>query len=359
VKKLAGAALVAGLFVALLALRAGGARTSRDAASAPSSRVPFATTASATAREAAVRPATVATASSAPGKVVIAGGYGSADGQFGRRRDPESNPEGPMAVAAGAGGQLAVVDQVNRRILRYRDGKLAGSVPIGGDTVQDIAFARDGKMLVLDRLVDGNVQVYGADGKLVNEVSLAGKGVTEGGGITGLFADDDGIYVERDHEAVVRIADAAGKSDPNRPELAGRTSRGGHLLLAAAIADAAAGDVLVSAVDRASGQPAWQQPIHLGIPIVHVITLDSDAAGLVYLAVDVGRETTSAPFRIVDERILVARLGSGGAPRGMLSLPPLPTADESFRPITVDDDGTVYVMAAGDNGLAVTRYVFP
>jgi hypothetical protein len=117
--------------------------------------------------------------------------------------------------------------------------------------------------------------------------------------------------------------------------------------------------VLVSAIDRSSGQPAWKQPIHLGIPIVHIITLDSDAAGLVYLAVDVGHETASAPFQIYDEHILVARLGSGGAPRGMLSIPPLPTADESFRPITVDDDGSLYVMVAGDNGLAVTRYVFP
>ncbi|HEX8954447.1 MAG TPA: hypothetical protein VF945_21480, partial [Polyangia bacterium] len=269
------------------------------------------------------------------------------------------NPEGPMAVAAGAAGQLAVVDQINRRILRYKDGKLVGTIPIGGDTVQDVAFARDGRMLVLDRLVDGNVQVYGADGKLVDELSLAGKGVGEGGGVTGLFADDDGIYVERDHESVVRIADAAGRSDPNRPALAGRPARDGRLLLAAEIADASGGDVLVSATDRSSGQPAWKQPIHLGVPIVHIITLDSDAAGLVYLAVDVGRETTSAPFQIVDERILVARLGAGGAPRGLLSLPPLPTADESFRPITVDDDGSVYVMAAGDNGLAVTRYVFP
>jgi hypothetical protein len=80
---------------------------------------------------------------------------------------------------------------------------------------------------------------------------------------------------------------------------------------------------------------------------------------MAYLAVDVGHETGSPPFVLTDERILVARLGAGGAPRGMLEIPPLPTADESFRPITVDDDGAVYVMAAGDDGLAVTRYVFP
>ena len=353
-----GAAAIA---VALLLLqwRAGGAKRAVPTAP-PATPLTAASSTAAASPRAVAHADTSAPAAFAPsaGKVVISGGYGSGDGQFGRRREAESNPEAPMAVAAGPNGELAIVDQVNRRIQRYKNGKLVGSVSTGGDTVQDVAFSRDGKMLVLDRLVDGNVQVYGADGKLVNELSLAGKGVTEGGGVTGVFSDDDGIYVERDHESVVRIADASGKSDPTRPELVGRPSRDGHLLLAAEIVDAQQGDVLVSAADR-SGQPMWKQPIHLGIPIVHIITLDSDAGGLAYLAVDVGHETASAPFRIYDEHILVARLGSGGAPRGMLAIPPLPTADESFRPITVEDDGSIDVMAAGDNGLAVTRYVFP
>jgi hypothetical protein len=356
-----GAAAVA-IAIVLLAFRAGGARVAAGGKrlSAVSSQLsasdpnPKADSSKLTADS------LLTTAKSGTrGEVIIRGGYGSDANQFGRRREQESNPEAPMAVAAGPNGQLAVVDQVNRRILRYDHGKLVGSISTGGDTVQDLAFAKDGKLLVLDRLVDGNVQVYGTDGKLANELSLAGKGVPEGGGVTGLFADDDGIYVERDHESVVRLADASGRVDPNRKELVGRPSRDGHLLIAAEIADGASGDVLVSAVDRASGQPAWKQPLHLGIPIVHIITLDSDRSGMVYLAVDVGHETASPPFVLTDERILVSRLGSGGAPRGTLEIPPLPTADESFRPITVDDDGAVYVMAAGDDGLAVTRYVFP
>jgi hypothetical protein len=183
--------------------------------------------------------------------------------------------------------------------------------------------------------------------------------VPEGGGVTGLFADDNGIYVERDHEAVVRIADANGVADPNRPELVGRPSRDGRLLLSAAIGDPMTGEIQVSAVDRSSGQPAWQQTLHLAVPVIHIVTLDSDRQGMVYVAVDVGREAPTPPYPILDERIVIARLGSGGAPRGLLEVPPLPTADESFRPITVDDDGTIYVMAAGDGSLAVTRYVFP
>src|SRR5262249_9712385 len=259
----------AGLIVALLALRAGGARVVRETASTPP---PPATAAVSTAGSASPRMTAIVTtkttikptAATASGTVVIKGGYGSEPGQSGRRREQEWNPEAPMAVAAGPNGQLAVVDQVNRRILRYKDGKLVGTINTGGDTVQDIAFGRDGKLLVLDRLVDGNLQVYGADGKLANEVALAGKGVTENGTITGVFSDDDGIYVESDHDSVVRIADAAGQSDQNRPPLAGRPSRDGRSLLAAEITDAAAGIVSVSAADRSSGQTTWKQSLELG-----------------------------------------------------------------------------------------------
>ena len=48
-----------------------------------------------------------------------------------------------------------------------------------------------------------------------------------------------------------------------------------------------------------------------------------------------------------------------GSPRGTIVLPPLPSADESFRPLSVDDDGAVYEMSPGPLGLDVTRYVFP
>jgi hypothetical protein len=356
----AGAALLA-LGIVLLALRAGGARVTRDGAPAVG---PNGGISESRFRNSAVtgqRPIAEGNRGSAPaaahGDVMIRGGYGSGDGQFGRRREQESNPEAPMAVAAGPNGQLAVVDQVNRRILRYKDGKLVATIPLGGDTVQDLAFGKDGRLFALDRLGDGTVQVYGADGKLANEVSLVGKGVSEGGSVTGVFSDDDGIYVENDHDSVVRIADGSGQSDPNRPALVGRPSRDGRSVLTAAIADAAGGVVTVSAVDRASGQPSWTQQLALGASIVHIITLDSDPSGFVYLAVDVGNEAPGAG--ITDEKILVARLGSGGAPRGLLAVPPLPTADESFRPITVGDDGSIYVMAAGDGSLAVTRYVFP
>ena len=295
----------------------------------------------------------------AAGTVVVKGSWGAGPGQFGRRHDPESSPEGPMAIAAAGHGELAIVDEINRRVDRYTPDGKRSTISLGGDTAQDVALGKDGVTAVLDRLADKNVQVFGADGKLKNEVSLEGKGVPEGGGVTGLFADDGGLYVERAHEAVVRVADGSGQSDPSRPELQGRPSRDGRLLLAALVGDHAQGQLFVRAADRQTGLERWQRALLLGTPILHLLALDSDRQGNVYVAVDVGREGPNPPYAITDEKIVIERLSGGGEPRGALELPALPSADESFRPITVDDDGNVYVMAATDSGLTVTRYSFP
>jgi hypothetical protein len=298
-------------------------------------------------------------APAAPGETLVRGAWGSQPGQFGRRRDPESNPEAPMAIAAGAHGDFAVVDQLNRRVQRFHNGKLTGTISIGGDTVQDIALGANGRTLLLDRLADGNVQVYDSAGNLVNEVTLAGAGVKEGGGVTGVFADDQGIYVESEHDKVVRVAGPDGKSDPNRPELLGRPTRDGRLLVSAALAGQGSDTATVSAFDRASGKPAWQTPVAFGAPILHLVMLDSDAHGMVYVAADVGRESPEPPYPIIEERIVVARLGPGGAPRGTITVPATQSADETFRPMSVDDDGNVYVMVPGERGLDVIRYSFP
>jgi len=305
-----------------------------------------------------VRPVVVKSAAAkSGGQTVVHGAWGSQPGEFARRRDAESNPEAPMAVVA-AGGDVVVVDQINRRVQRFHNGKLVSTIQTGSDTIQDAAVA-GGKTLLLDRLADKNVQVYGADGKLTNELPIVGKGVPEGGGVTGLFADDQGIYVEREHATLVRIADASGNADPNRPELIGRPSRDGRSLLKAAIADRANGQIAVSAFDRQSGAPLWTQTIQVDEPILHIFTLDSDLHGRTYVAVDVGRESPAPPYQIVDEKIVVARLDQNGAPAGAIEAPPLGTADETFHPITIDDDGAVLIEYPRDSGLDVVRFVFP
>jgi hypothetical protein len=292
----------------------------------------------------------------ATGRAVVSGGWGGEPGQFGRRRDAEANPEGPMALAA-AGGEVAVVDQINRRVQRFKDGKLTGTIPIGGDTVQDMALAPGGRTVLLDRLVDGTVQIYGPDGKLENQLAIAGKGIDEGGDVTGVFADDGGIYVERQHGSVIQLADARGATNGDRPELLGRPSRDGRFVLQVEIADPT-GAMLVRATTRSTGELAWVQTVKTDAPILHVVMLDSDRAGNVYVAAEVGRESAEPPYELADVHLVALRLGNGGALTGQLRLPALGAADETFRPLTVDDDGVLYLMLAQENGLQVLRFTF-
>jgi hypothetical protein len=300
----------------------------------------------------------VAAATRAIGQPLVHSAWGSDPGQLGRKHEEESNPEGPMAIAA-RGGEALVLDQVNRRIERFANGKLVGKVEIGSDTVQDLAAMHGGRTAVLDRLSDGNVQIYGADGKLANSLPLAGKGITEGGDVTGVFADDSGVYVEREHGSLVRIADADGTADADRPELLGRPSRDGRLVLQAEMADPGAGQLRVRATDRATGSPAWTQLVQLDAPVIHIVMLDSDRAGNVYVAAEVGREGTEPPYELYDVHLVAARLGPNGALRGQIQMPGLGTADETFRPLTVDDDGVLYLMLPGDDGITVLKYTFP
>ena len=282
---------------------------------------------------------------------VVQAAWGDAPSELGRKHEQEGNPEGPMAIAA-RGGELAVLDQVNRRVQRYSGGKPGATIVVGSDTVQDLAVMRGGRTAVLDRLAERDVKIYGADGKLVNTVPIATDDAT------GVFADDSGVYVEHAHAGLVRVADGDGTA-ASGADLAGRPSRDGQLALQVAIADAAAGELRVTAVDRASGSPSWAQTVRLDAPLLHVVLLDSDAAGNIYVAGEVGREQPSPPYELFDVHVMVARLAPTGAPRGTLELPALSPTDETFRPLTVDDNGTLYEMVAGDAGVEVMRFAFP
>jgi outer membrane protein assembly factor BamB len=293
----------------------------------------------------------------AQGEPVIKGAWGGKPGEFGRERDPEANAEVPMAIAAGKNGELLVVDQINHRVQRFKNGEPVGSIPIG-DTVHDLAVAPDGRMVVLDRLVDKSVQLYDANGNLINEAPLAGKRLPEGGAATGVFMDDEGIWVERDHTSLVRVADAQGNADAERTELPGRPTRDGRKVVTAAITVREQGRLVVTAFDRTTLEPAWSRELEMPAPILYLVLLDSDADGNVYVGADVGREGTAEPFPIIDEAITVVRLNASGAITGTIDLPAVATGDEMHRPITVGDDGAIYALAPNESGMSVARYTF-
>ena len=290
------------------------------------------------------------------GSVVVQGSWGGGLGQFGRKKAAESSPEGPMGLSVAPDGSVLIVDQVNRRIERYRDGKPVSTTPIGGDTVQDLALLPEGRLAVLDRFVDKGVQIYESDGRLLNDVVLGGQ--TELGSLTGVFADASGVYIEREHGLVLRIADASGNRVTKERELPGRPSRDGQLVISAALLERQSGQFLVRAIDRVKGSPVWERVIQLPTPILHMVMLDSDKQGRIYAAAVTALEEQVPPYRLTDEALFAVQLGRDGSERGRLKLPPLHGSDETFRPVSVGDDGSLYVMRSSESGLTVTRYVF-
>ncbi|MCK6551984.1 hypothetical protein L6R52_39500 [Myxococcota bacterium] len=309
-----------------------------------------------TPRPSLARSAVIPKGTPSSGEPLVRGAWGAKPGEFGRRRDEEANPEAPMAISA-TGRELLVVDQMNHRVQRFDlDGKPVGTpIPIS-ETVQDLAIDAGGRTVALDRLADKSVQLFDASGKLVNEAPIEGKGLPQGGGATGVFVDDEGIWVEREHGSVVRVADANGNADPERPELPGRPTRDGRAVVTAAVTDRAAGKLSVTAFDRTTLEPRWTQSLTLALPILQIVMLESDLGGNVFVGVHVGREGPEDPFPIIEEMITVVRIDATGNVTGSVDLAVTATGDELHRPVTVGDDGTIYQLAPGDTGLTVQRH---
>lgn len=263
-----------------------------------------------------------------------------------------------MSLFADGQGNLLILDQVNRRVQRFdRSGAQLPSIPIPTDTAQDLLLDGE-RLLVLDRLgPDPGVQALDLEGKKLFKLSVVGGSLREGGAISGLFADGEGLYVESGHDDLVRVADAESRPTELQQTVPGRPSRDGRLYLKAGIIDEAEGRVYVQAHDRQL-ELAWETPLSLGRPMLHLVLLDSDKQGQVYLGAEVGREDP-ATFEIEELATLVVRLDPQGHLAGVLTLPPS-TSDpaETFRPLAVDDEGRIYHMVPGSSGLKVTVYEF-
>jgi hypothetical protein len=295
---------------------------------------------------------------SSSGRVVVQGSWGSGPGQFGRRPAEESNPEAPMSLFVDDRGNLSILDQVNRRVQRFdRSGVPLPSIPIPTETAQDLL--QDGeRLLVLDRLgPEPGVQALDLEGNELFKLPVVGGSLREGGAITGLFSDTEGLYVENGHDDLVRVADAESNATDLQQTVPGRPSRDGRLYLKAGIIDEETGRVYLQAHDR-QRELAWETPLSLGRPLLHLLLLDSDKQGQVYLGAEVGHEDP-ATYEIQELATLVVRLDNEGHLAGVLTLPPS-TSDpaETFRPLAVDDEGRIYHLVPGESGLTVTVYEF-
>jgi hypothetical protein len=291
--------------------------------------------------------------------VLASFGWGSGPGNLGRSRPDEANPEAPMSLTVDARGTTWILDQVNGRLVKVdRHGHPAGEVPLTLQAAQDVAIAKDGTAVVLDRLVDKSIALIGPDGQLKGELRVEGKGLEEGGAATGVFTHDGEVYVEREHGDLVHVGNTDGKNDPDRGEVPGRPSRDGRSYLSASIVDAAAGQVMLTAIERPSRAHRFTRQYGLGAPVVNLNLLDSDASGIIYLGsvVEAAGGTPEAPrFEV----LVLCVDPVDGRPLGRTVLPPNEGAEETFRELAVPDEGGVLYLHRTEQGAQVLRASCP
>jgi hypothetical protein len=194
------------------------------------------------------------------------------------------------------------------------------------------------------------VALYDPNGRPRGKLLLGGASIPDPGEITGVFIDGDDVYVERAHDGLVELGDSSGKPAEPRRELAGRPSRDGASLLTAAIADAKAGRVLVTSVERATGRPRFTRPIQLWPIVRAILLLDTDVAGTIYFAAEVQRPGATP---VVVLSCLEPRAGGvvGGAVLPANTLP-----EESFRDLAVLAEGGVLHALRSEAGVTYTRH---
>ena len=290
-----------------------------------------------------------------PAELVVVAPWGDGDGALGRRGGDESNFEGPLGFTVSPAGALYVLDQVNRRVARWSaDGAWLGATPIGSTTFVDLALAPCGELVLLDRLVARVVRVVALDGTVLGEAPVVGEGIPEGGGVTGVFARDDGVWLEYEHRWSVRVLDARFAPVFYRWAVPGRPAGPGELHVGAARRASDALDVWT--IDRAAGQEVARTTLRFAEPVDRIAGLGRDAAGRLMLAAHVLVEGPAPAYEVEFSGFEVVLLGPELQERARWAAPESQGPWEQWDVFELAADGAVWQSAFTERGVEVRRW---
>ncbi len=288
-------------------------------------------------------------------EVVLKASWGDGPDQLGHRIPEEGAPEGPMAFTIDDQGRLYILDQVNKRVQIFENGKRVASLDLPADTFQDLELSAKGDVVVMDRLSQKSLSIYGPDGTELGQVPIEGTNVPEGGGTTGLFAKEDGLWVEVEHQRQVRVADADGNPDSQRPMLPGRFSADGQHLLMAARSGVNRVAIQIRPAAQPQSPPILLAELAFPMAVMQIVALQSDTFGRVYLAVQLMRQGARPPFGPGDLGEQIAILDAAGRELARLNLPVRTSPEEQFRPYRIGADGALYQLLCGTDGATMNR----
>lgn len=274
---------------------------------------------------------------------------GSGPDSVGVATPPEANAEGPMSFAVGTNGEVSILDQVNRRIQIFKNGKRIRTIPIPGDTFIDMDLTPDGNIVLLDNTVKKSVYLIDANGRKLNILPLEGGQVPYAPSVTEIQVvpggKHPGIWVCVG-DASVRIASLDGKTS-DRIRVPGKFSLNGRRLLRASKIGDATAAVHRSKEDRLD---EWEpeRTIFFDRYIDHLLGPWTDTNGNIYLGAFLTDNAEGSNVVVV--------LTPEGKEWGRVELFVQKTPHEIQRSIRVSPDGHILQMSLDDPGLFVRRY---
>lgn len=259
---------------------------------------------------------------------------------------------GPMDFAIGLDGTVWLLDQQQHRLAQFGPlGNWLSEIRIPSDTYFGLEITRDGSFVIMDKLVRREIMVLDTNGNVKSTASLKEPGMPESGHITGLFAFDDGIWVEYDNTYRNKIMDSQYR--PCQVE----TLRGRPVAL---------GIDLMGALDRRGGAMVWLEDRtgHQNT-VTHKVTTDHPIARIVSLQAD-NQHHIHAMFHVMDfdrydhTKLLFEEVYGIVYDRDLKPLiswhsPWTLTEWMQFTEVKVGADGTVYQMWFDDRGVSFGR----
>jgi hypothetical protein len=285
--------------------------------------------------------------------VVLRLPWGAMGATLGRLDGLESAAEGPMSFAALAGGEMLVLDQVNRRVARFdAKGTLIAATPLVAGTFQELEPWQDDTFILLDRLVRQSIMIVDRGGQVLGEEPIVGRGIPEGGLVSAMMVESDGIWLEVGHASRVRVLDEQLRPAP-------REIRRGRPFSSA--------QNLVAALDGPGGAELWLEDDQNGSvsakakvgsthAIARIIWAEIDASSHVHAMFHQLEFDPVDHARVTFEQVLGVRYDPWLREVGRFASPHVIRDWEQFREFRVEPDGTIYQMAFDTGGVTFLRW---
>lgn len=279
---------------------------------------------------------------------------GPRDGRLGRLDGNESAPEGPMSFTVSPFGELFVLDQVNERLAVYDpDGSFSHALSLPASTFQDVEVTDKGHLVVLDRLARRSLLVMAPDGRILAEEPIEGEALPEGGMVTGMFAEDDGLWLEVGNAYRVHCLDSR-HGRGSRETRSGRPSGEPRTVVGAAL-DGAGGAALWLE-DHEDGTIFAERKAFFSREMARIVWVEADVLGRLYAAFHLWSWQKDDPGKVAHEETVIWVLDHWLGLVTELRSPHVATRWEQFRELKVSEDGVIHQLALSPDGARLLRW---